>query len=540
MWALAGLGAIAADLPAVANDLAARTVILVNSAQADSVALGEFYATERGIPAANLIALRMPEEESITWREFVDQVWQPLQDELLRRGWLEGITGTSLDPLGRKRASITDQHLAFLVVCRGTPLRIHHDPTAANEELVKNIPAQFRTNQGAVDSELSLIAFGNYEVNAFIANPLFARGHPAALDGQLVVKVGRLDGPTFADARGLVTSALAAERDGLIGRYYVDLHGPSPEGDRWLEAAQQQLEELGFEGGVDRTAGTFDPAARFDTPVLYFGWYAENLDGPFARAGFRFPPGAIALHIHSFSARTLHSTTEGWCGPLVARGVAATLGNVFEPYLTFTHRPDLLLQALARGDNLGDAAYFALPVLSWQGILIGDPLYRPFKVSLTEQKKMLAQLPPALAPYVVMREARLLSREGKIPEADAVLRAGLRQYPGLALSLTQARLALARHDSRAAVAALDFLRTQALFRGEDWPLVREAAVLLAQNGVREGALAVYATLARTPAPTREAQRALLVEARAAAETAGDAARVKEFESLIEEMSAGAR
>ena len=73
------------------------------------------------------------------------------------------------------------------------------------------------------------------------------------------------------------------------------------------------------------------------------------------------------------------------CGLLVACGVAATVGNVFEPYLQLTHRPDLLLRALVRGHNFGDAAYYALPVLSWQAIALGDPLYRPFRVTLDDQ-----------------------------------------------------------------------------------------------------------------------------------------------------------
>jgi uncharacterized protein (TIGR03790 family) len=433
-----------------------------------------------------------------------------------------------------------DQHLAYLVVCRGTPLRIDHDPTQLSDDLAKKIPAQSRTNQGAVDSELSLLAWGNYEVNGFIHNPLFAGEDSRAPNARLVLKVARLDGPTFADARGLVTSALAAERDGLLGRYYVDLRGPHPDGDRWLESAQQQLEGLGFEGDVDRTFGTFGPAARFDAPVLYFGWYAENLDGPFAREGFRFPPGAIAEHIHSYSAHTLRSAAEGWCGPLVARGVTATVGNVFEPYLQYVHRPDLLLQALARGDTLGDAAYFALPVLSWQAVLIGDPLYRPFKVSVAEQGKRLAALPPGLAPYVVTREARLLFREGKGDEADAVLRAGRQEFPGLILPLSAARLALERNDPTAAVAALEFLRAQPQFRPEDWPLAREGAALLAHNGAADAALNVYAILARTRAPTREAQRALLTDARAVAEASGDTAREKDFDRMIEELSAPAR
>jgi uncharacterized protein (TIGR03790 family) len=112
---------------------------------------------------------------------------------------------------------------------------------------------------------------------------------------------------------------------------------------------------------------------------LYFGWYAPDANGPFVPAEPRLARGAIAIHIHSLSARTLRRETDaGWAAPLVAKGAAATFGNVAEPYLQLTHRPDLLLQALAKGATLGDAAYEALPALGWMAVLVGDPLYRPF------------------------------------------------------------------------------------------------------------------------------------------------------------------
>lgn len=530
-WAAAG----AADRLA---DLAARTLILVNSRQPESVALGEFYAGQRGIPSANLIALPLPGEETITWRAFIDQVWQPLQDRLLVHEWLEGVAGESLDTLGRRRVSVLGHRLAYLVVCRGVPLRIWHDPLLAGAPAqAARVPEPFRTNQGAVDSELSLLAAGAYDINSLAPNPLFGRDRPADLNGELIIKVARLDGPTFADARRLVTSALAGEQEGLAGRYYVDLKGPHGDGDRWLEAAQQRLDELGFDGDAESTSATFGPAARFDAPVFYFGWYAGSLNGPFVREGFAFPPGAIALHIHSSSATTLHSAGEGWAGPLVARGVAATVGNVFEPYLQFTHRPDILLRQLADGATLGDAAYAALPALSWQAILLGDPLYRPFAVPLEEQLQKLAQLSPALAPHVAIRESRRLERAGRPGEAQAVLQQEFHRAPSLPLALALARLGLRQNDPAAAIAALDFMRTLSSCRLEDWPLARLGAQLLAGHGARATALSVYSALAASPAPSREARIALLNEASRTADAAGDRVRALEFARLAGEAAA---
>jgi uncharacterized protein (TIGR03790 family) len=524
-------------LHAAGDNPADRVVILANSRQPESVGLAEFYAGQRGVPPANIVALPLPEAESITWRQFIDEVYQPLQDELYRRGWIEGTASSLLDRLGRKRYALTGHRISYLVVCRGVPLRIYHDPTLLVDTLGSRINPQLNKNEAAVDSELSLLAQSGYEITGFIANPLFANERPPALDAEMVVKVSRLDGPDFASARRLVTSALEGENHGLLGRGYVDLKGPDANGDKWLESVRRQLEDLGFDIEVENTSDTFSPETRFDAPVLYFGWYASNLNGPFAAEGFTFPPGAVALHIHSFSAQTLHSDSQGWCGPFVARGVAATVGNVFEPFLDFTHRPDLLLHALGQGKTFGDAVYYALPALSWQAVAIGDPLYRPFKISLEKQEEQTGRLPPALAPYALIRRANLLLRQGQKSGALAVLKAGLKQSPGLALGLSLAKLALTENDAGTAMSALAFVPLLKEFRPEDWPLLREIAGLLAAHGSRPAALQIYAKLVCVKAPAPDALKALLAEARAAAEAAGEAGLSQEFARQLNELTA---
>lgn len=513
---------------AAPDDLAARTVILVNSRQPESVALGEFYAEKRGIPPTNIVALPMPAEETITWRAFVDYLWQPLQNELLRRGWLEGFLSEKLDPLGRRRSGITGHKMAYLVLCRGTPLRIDNDPTTFDERAAGRFQKEFRTTAACVDSELALLAQNNPPTLGFVANPLFNAPRAAEVSSELVVKVTRLDGPSDVAARHLVTSALEAEQQGLIGRYYVDLGGPHPIGDRWLEATRDQLTDLGFFGDVQSGSGMFDVTDRFDAPVLYFGWYALMANGPFVRSEFRFPPGAIALHIHSVSAASLRSATDFWCGPLVAHGVAATFGNVFEPYLEFTIRPQLLLAELAQGKTLGDAAYLATPVLSWQTVVIGDPLYRPFKVPLDAQMQHLSELPPALAAYVIARKVAVLDRLELDAEARALLARGMREMPSLPLALAAARYEIAHNQPAAAVAVLGFVPKLPPVSALDWPLLKLAAELVAAHGSAREALPFFELLARSTAPNADAQLHVLNDARRVADAAGDMARSLEF------------
>ena len=69
----------------------------------------------------------------------------------------------------------------------------------------------------------------------------------------------------------------------------------------------------------------------------------------------------------------------GGAGPLVARGVAGTLGCVYEPFLPFSPRVDYFFKAIFAGNSFGEAAYMCQPALSWQNVAIGDPLYRPFR-----------------------------------------------------------------------------------------------------------------------------------------------------------------
>ena len=117
--------------------------------------------------------------------------------------------------------------------------------------------------------------------------------------------------------------------------------------------------------------------------ALYYGWYAPNVSGPFTDPDFHFVRGAIAMHIHSYSASTLRDPAANWVGPLLARGAAASVGNVYEPYLQLTVHPDILNDRLLHGFTFAESAYSAVEALSWMSVMVGDPLYRPY-VAWTE------------------------------------------------------------------------------------------------------------------------------------------------------------
>ena len=68
-------------------------------------------------------------------------------------------------------------------------------------------------------------------------------------------------------------------------------------------------------------------------------------------------------------------------------GAAATIGPVAEPYVQGFPLPEIFFGMLLDGYyTLSESYILSLPYLSWQVILIGDPLYRPFRNLSSRQK----------------------------------------------------------------------------------------------------------------------------------------------------------
>jgi hypothetical protein len=197
-----------------------------------------------------------------------------------------------------------------------------------------------------------------------------------------VLLVCRLDAPSGTTVRRMIVDAIAAEKNGLWGRAYVDgAHNTNSGlsmGDRWLSDITEQFHKFGIPVVYDDKPEIFPDTYPMSDCALYYGWYAANAAGPFARPDFHFVPGAIAVHIHSFSAHTLRDQNADWVGPLVSKGAAASLGNVYEPFLQFTSQLDIFNDRLLHGFTFAESAYMSMRALSWMSVVVGDPLYRPF------------------------------------------------------------------------------------------------------------------------------------------------------------------
>ena len=158
-------------------------------------------------------------------------------------------------------------------------------------------------------------------------------------------------------------------------------------GDHWLAEVRDQLHKVGVPLIYEDTPEIFPNSYPMTDCALYFGWYAGTVSGPFTQPDFQFAPGAVAVHIHSFSASTLHDENANWAGPLVTKGAAATIGNVYEPYLQLTAHLNIFNDRLLHGFTFAESAYMSVQTLSWMSVMVGDPLYRPYAAWLELAEK---------------------------------------------------------------------------------------------------------------------------------------------------------
>ena len=233
----------------------------------------------------------------------------------------------------------------------------------------------------SVDSELSMVLFGNYELYRWRPNIL--KNNTAYLSLNTLM-VCRLDGPHEDIIKGLIDKAITAEKTGLKGVAYIDSRGIGSDRNRYSPGYfDQSLLDLAalirlrknIAVQEERTEKLFG-AGECPRTALYCGWYSlkKYIDA------FDFVNGAIGYHISSWEAVNLRDPNSSqWCPAMLKDGITATFGAVAEPYLHSFPEPKAFFQELFNGRCLVEAYYHTKPFNSWQLVLIGDPLYRPFK-----------------------------------------------------------------------------------------------------------------------------------------------------------------
>ena len=163
-----------------------------------------------------------------------------------------------------------------------------------------------------------------------------------------------------------------------------------------MAQAASRLSELGH-GSRVLLEQTAEPARNEKAVLGYYSWGASDPQNHVRGIGMGFVPGAIAANLASFDARTFRQPPDTWrptasadkatwfegsadalIGDLIRDGVTGVSGQVGEAYTFGAVRPEILFPAYMAGFNLAEAFYLSTPALSWQTVMIGDPLCAPF------------------------------------------------------------------------------------------------------------------------------------------------------------------
>jgi uncharacterized protein (TIGR03790 family) len=357
-------------IPAFAQT-ADNVLVVMNEASPISLDIGMYYAQKRGIPKTNLLRVKTGVEENISRENFDRQIHTPIAAWLTR--------------------NFAQDRILYIVLTKGIPIRI--DGTSGQEG-----------NTASVDSELTLLyrrMLGqSIPIVGMIKNPYFMGESPLSQAKQFthadqdIYLVSRLDGYKLAEIRALIDRGSAPAKEGKI---LLDTKGaPSEKGDVWLQQAADLLGKAGFNDRV-----VLENTAKVLTDVKqvlgYYSWGSNDKAIRTRHFGLEFVPGALAGMFVSSDGRTFNESAD-WkiedsgfpqslAADLIHDGITGIAGHVSEPFLEATIRPNILFPAYLSGFNLIESYYLAMPYLSWQTVIIGDPLCAPFrKTSLTAKE----------------------------------------------------------------------------------------------------------------------------------------------------------
>ena len=414
---------------------AENVAVVVNDNSEDSRRIGEHYARTRGLPAANVLRIQTSTDEAIQRPEYVVGIERPLSQAI-------------------RRAGLQDR-LLYLVLTKGVPLRIVGTPGITG-------------TAASVDSELTLLyrrLVGiSIPVDGRVDNPYYLgtrairEARPFTHREHDIYLVTRIDAFTVDQAIALIDRAQTPSRE---GRIVLDQRGATGNGDQWMSEAAARLSDSG-QGARVVLESTAQPARNEKAVLGYYSWGASDPQNQVRNVGMAFVPGSIAANLASFDARTFRQPPDGWrptasseksawfegsadglVGDLIRDGVSGVSGQVSEAYAFGAVRPEILFPAYLAGFNLVEAFYLAMPVLSWQAVVVGDPLCAPF-----------ARMP--------------LSRDELEEPADAST-----GYPGL-FSKRRSAVVLAANRDVSEAAATALMRSQALLDREDRAGARRA------------------------------------------------------------------
>jgi uncharacterized protein (TIGR03790 family) len=398
----------------------ANVAVVINDNSPESQKIGMTYAAARSIPDSNVFRIRTVTAETIDRAAFAQTIALPLAAALTRAG--------------------LQDRILYVVLTKGIPLRVNG--TAGQNGTIASVDSELALLYRQMTGRLPAPA-GRVDNPYFLGDQEITEARPFTHRDFDIFLVSRLDGYTVDEALALIERAASAkgggkivldQRDALVNRT----------GETWMDLASKRLNAQGHCDLVVLET-TPKPAREVSDVLGYFSWGSTDPQNRVRGSGMRFMPGAIAASFVGSDARTFHEPPAAWVptgdlanratwfegsaesliGDLIREGVTGVAGYVSQPFLNGTVRPQTLFPAYVAGFNLVEAFYLAIPYVSWQTIVIGDPLATAFPRKALARSEIEADIDPVTTLPGFFSKRRLAvatSSSPGIPERAVALR----------------------------------------------------------------------------------------------------------------------
>lgn len=420
---------------ALGEILESQVLVVYNSAAPDATTLKEAYlAAHPGIPSANVLDLNHAtlNAADLSYANFVNLIRTPIRNYLLQPGNptpQEIVSMVLIRPFPHRvldinQATVGDSPSnastrfnggnATYASVDAELVLLWHDLNAGEangtmDSLADNLidnPYHTLSSPIASFTRANITVPKVFTNRANVAWVLAGSGATRLTPGDMYL-VCRIDGTTLEDAIAGLDRAQNLRINKALVRVLLDEFDTSTAQDLdnhrlfavncpfYAGNDYEETAALLIAAGWDvRYDNTFDFIESHEepNPIIAYASYGENHNqgglgqNPAGNGiyieGFNFPPGAVFNTIESYNARAFNGLDTRFNQEQVADFITAGgtfgVGHVWEPFsFSIPDNEFLFVNYLVNGLSWGEAAYTSIPGLSWQHLVVGDPLALP-------------------------------------------------------------------------------------------------------------------------------------------------------------------
>ena len=327
-------------------------LVIINTNSTISDSIGTYFAAARNVPSQNIARITVPTTEEIDSAQFEDLRSQ-VENILITRNLKDSIN--------------------YIVTTKGVPLKVSRVVTLASS---------------SVESELTLI-LGPYASNigqyGRIWSPFYGMNGDFTRSKYGIYLVTRLDGYSYADIKAMIDrSATISQTIPSSAVFEFDEDPACNSATANLNDNMAKAVSALSAKGLTCTLDTTTVYLTHQTNIMgYVSWGSNDQNWQLyttnAKPMNTYLPGAIGETYVSTSARSFATPPiygQSLIADLIAEGITAVEGYVYEPYASSMADVSILFPMYANGYTVAESFFAATPFLSWMDVIIGDPKYR--------------------------------------------------------------------------------------------------------------------------------------------------------------------